>query len=167
MDNEKVYLAFGSNVGNKEENIKTALKYLDANGVKLEIMSPLYETKPLEYEEQDDFLNCVGAFQTNLSPFKLLRLIKQIEKRMGRENTVEKGPRIIDIDIIFYKRVYTYTFNLQIPHPSYKERAFVLVPLNNLIPEYVPVNEIVCIEQLLSSCVDKKSNPVKIETKIG
>ncbi len=166
MNNEKVILAFGSNIGEKEENIRTALKYLGANGVKLERMSSFYKTQPVDYTDQPEFINSVGIFTTTLPPFKLLRLLKQIEKRMGREETVKKGPRIIDIDIIFYSRVCTFTHNLQIPHPSYRERGFVLLPLLEIMPDYVPVNTKKSIKELFEVCNDTQSKPQKLEIKI-
>ena len=163
MNNEKVVLAFGSNIGDREENIRTALKFLDANGVKLEKFSSFYESNPVDYKKQPEFLNCVGLFKTKLTPFKLLRLIKQIEKRMGRENNIEKGPRNIDIDIIFFGRVCTYTFNLQIPHPSYNKRLFVLMPLAEILPDLKPVNSKSAIKELIEVCEDKESKPHKLE----
>lgn len=166
MNNEKVILAFGSNIGKKEENIRTALKYLGANGLKLEKMSSFYKTQPVDYKDQPEFINSVGIFTTSLSPFKLLRLLKQIEKRMGRKETVNKGPRIIDIDIIFYSRVCTFTHNLQIPHSSYKERSFVLLPLMEIMPDYVPVNTKKSIKELFEMCNDTQSKPQKLEIKI-
>ena len=166
MNNEKVVLGFGSNIGDREENIKTALKYLDANEVKLEKLSSFYTSNPVDYKEQPEFINCVGLFKTKLSPFKLLRLIKQIEKRMGREKEIEKGPRNIDIDIIFHSRVCTSTYNLQIPHPSYRNRLFVLIPLMEIMPDYKPVNSKLSIKELVKICKDKESKPQKIEIHI-
>ncbi len=165
MDNEKVVLAFGSNEGKREENIKTALKFLETNGVKLEKLSSFYNTKPVDYTNQPDFINCVGVFSTAITPFKLLRMIKQIEKRMGRNTKIEKGPRNIDIDIIFYERVCTQTYNLQIPHGEYRNRMFVLFPLSELMPDYIPVNEKLTVKQLLKKCPDKQSEPKKIAMK--
>ncbi len=165
MNNEKVVLAFGSNIGDREENIKTALKFLDANGVKLEKFSSFYVSNPVDYKEQPEFLNCVGLFRTKLTPFKLLRLIKQIEKRMGRKNNIEKGPRNIDIDIIFFGRICTHTFHLEIPHPSYKKRLFVLLPLEEILPDLKPVNSKLSIRELIKNCADKESKPHKIEIR--
>ncbi len=163
MDNRNIILALGSNVGDKKENILKALKFLEANGVKKLKLSSFYETRPVIFENQPNFINAAGIFSSHLSPFKLLRLAKQIEKRMGRENKKDKGPRIIDIDIIFYGRICLYSHNLVIPHPAYKERLFVLQPIEEIAPELVPVNETSTITQLVKQCIDKVSNPVKTE----
>ncbi|BBB32067.1 2-amino-4-hydroxy-6-hydroxymethyldihydropteridine diphosphokinase [Thermotomaculum hydrothermale] len=163
MNNEKVVLAFGSNIGDREKNIKTALNFLGANKVKLEKLSSFYKTNPVDYTNQPEFINCVGIFTTTLNPFKLLRLIKQIEKRMGRETNIDKGPRNIDIDIIFYSRICTYTHNLQIPHPSYMDRLFVLQPLEEIMPDYIPVNTNLSIKELVKQSKDRQSNPKKIK----
>ncbi len=162
MEKEKVILAFGSNIGNREENIKTALKFLDANQVKLLKLSSFYKSNPVEYTEQPEFLNCAGIFKTPHSPFKLLRLIKQIEKKMGRKKQIEKGPRNIDIDIIFYSRVCINTYNLQLPHSSYKDRLFVLLPILEILPDYHPVNSKLTLKELINNCKDNQSQPEKI-----
>ncbi len=162
MNNEKIILSLGTNIGSKTDNLKKALQYLNANGVTIKKISPIYKTKPLEYDKQEDFLNMAATCETSLSPFELLKRIKLIEKEIGRKKTILKGPRKIDIDIIFYGSVIMHTATLVIPHISYKKRLFVLKPMSDIEPEFIPPMETVSILQLANTCEDKISNPVKI-----
>jgi len=126
----------GSNLGEREENIAEALRRLSV-GVNIERTSSLYETEPVGYKEQPWFLNAVCLGETKLKPQELLSFIKGIERRMGREEKVRWGPRIIDIDILFYDDLVLETPELTIPHPRLHQRRFVLVPLVELNPDFV------------------------------
>lgn len=132
----KVYLGLGSNLGDRAANIKKALQLLESQ-VAITTVSPLYETEPVGIKEQPWFLNAVCAGQTALDPQALLTFVKGIEKKMGRTPTVRFGPRLIDIDILFYDDLVLESPTLQIPHPRLTHRAFVLVPLAQVAPHLV------------------------------
>ena len=131
-----VFLSLGSNIGDKQEHIRKALTLL-ANVCKVRRTSHLYLTEPVGYTEQDWFLNCVVEVETDIDPKKLLSSIKSIERKLGRKKTVKNGPRIIDIDILFYGDCVLNTKNLVIPHPLLQERLFVLQPMMDLNPGFV------------------------------
>ena len=131
-----VFLGLGSNIGDKEEHIRKALTLL-ANICKVRRTSHLYLTEPVGYTEQDWFLNCVVVVETDVEAKKLLSSIKSIERKLGRTKTVKKGPRIIDIDILFYGDCVVNSKNLVIPHPLLQERLFVLQPMMDLNPGFV------------------------------
>jgi 2-amino-4-hydroxy-6-hydroxymethyldihydropteridine diphosphokinase len=129
----KIYLGLGSNVGNRARNIYSALRCLQ-DEIQLDRISSLYETQPVGYSHQAWFLNLVCAGETHLSPEDLLVLAKRIEREMGREEGIRFGPRIVDIDILFYDGLIMATPQLEIPHPRLAERGFVLIPLNEIAP---------------------------------
>jgi len=103
--------------------------------VKVVEESPVYETAPWGYTDQPKFLNQVVKAETNLSPEALLSYLKEIESQLGRKQTVRYGPRVIDLDILFYDDVVLSQTGLKIPHPHLHERAFVLVPLADIAPD--------------------------------
>lgn len=135
-----VYLALGSNLGKREENLRLARESLSPK-VRVLNVSPVYETPPWGYLDQPDFLNQVLEGETRLAPKELLIYLKQIEARMGREKTVRNGPRVIDLDLLFYDDLILEDPNgdypLSLPHPRMAGRAFVLVPLSKLAPDLV------------------------------
>ncbi len=144
-----IYLSLGSNIGDREAYLETAKDMLFP-GVVVEEESSIYETEPWGYTDQPDFLNQVLRGWTSLQPQELLSYLKGVEKRMGREESFNYGPRIIDIDILFYGQETYRDENLEIPHPRLLERAFVLVPLAEIAPELRhPVHELK-INDLLS-----------------
>ncbi len=128
-----VYLGLGSNLGDKRKNIKEAIKLLRRE-VKVIKVSLLYKTKPVGYADQPDFINAVAEIKTNLTPLRLLRLAKDIEKKMGREKNFRNGPRLIDIDILLFEGKTIKTSQLVIPHPQMCRRSFVLDPLREIAP---------------------------------
>jgi 2-amino-4-hydroxy-6-hydroxymethyldihydropteridine diphosphokinase len=130
-----VYLGLGSNVGDREGNIRTALEKLNAAGVKVTRLSPLYETEPQGLAEQSWFLNAVAEVQTELFPLQLLARIQAIERELKRRRTVANGPRTLDIDILLYGDAVIDCKELAVPHPRYRERRFVLAPLADLAPK--------------------------------
>jgi len=147
---KNIYLSLGSNIGDRYSNLREAVSRLKKSGA-LEIcaVSPVYETEPLYNSDQKKFLNSVIESMTIGSPEDLLAVCMQIEREMKREALSEKnGPRIIDIDIVFFDDTVMQTENLTIPHESYSERKFVLVPLCDLAPGFTcpvsgdPVSEI-------------------------
>lgn len=129
-----IYLSLGSNVGDREAYLETAKDMLPP-GVLIEEESSIYETEPWGYTDQPDFLNQVLRGWTSLQPQELLSYLKEVERRMGRKESFKYGPRIIDIDILFYGQETYQDENLEIPHPRLLERAFVLVPLAEIAPE--------------------------------
>ena len=136
MRQEAVYLGLGSNIGDKVANCLLALEEISASDHNhLHAVSSLYKTEPIGYQEQDWFINCVAEVSTTLPPRSLHALLQGIEKRMGREKTVPMGPRIIDLDILFYGNEVVKEPDLIIPHPRLHERGFVLIPLAELAPD--------------------------------
>jgi 2-amino-4-hydroxy-6-hydroxymethyldihydropteridine diphosphokinase len=124
-----IYLSLGSNIGERAENIARAIAALAAFCVRVVKQSALYETEPVEFLEQDWFLNCVVEVETELAPGELMRALLEIERGMGRERVLPKGPRIIDMDILLYGSRVVRGADLEIPHPRMAARRFVLVPL--------------------------------------
>jgi 2-amino-4-hydroxy-6-hydroxymethyldihydropteridine diphosphokinase len=131
-----IFLGLGSNIDDKEEHIRKALLSL-SKICNIHRISHLYLTEPVENTKQDWFLNCVVEVETDLDPNKLLSCIKSIERNMGRTKTEKKGPRIIDIDILFYGDYVIKTKDLEIPHPLIQERLFVLQPMMDINPDFV------------------------------
>jgi 2-amino-4-hydroxy-6-hydroxymethyldihydropteridine diphosphokinase len=128
------YLSLGSNVGDRQVNIRTAMGQLLDLGYVQEISS-LYETEPVEFTKQPWFLNCAVAVRTELIAREFLAGILAIERSMGRRRIQPKGPRIIDIDILLYGAATINTPQLTVPHPAMAERRFVLEPLAEIAPD--------------------------------
>jgi len=134
----KVFIGLGSNIGNKKKNIYDALNFLRNNeNIKLTRISKFYISEPYGYAFQEKFLNCVAEIYTKYKPALLLQEFKRIEKKIGRKPTFKWGPRVIDIDILFYNDLILNTENLKIPHPDIQNRAFVLIPLADLEPDFI------------------------------
>jgi 2-amino-4-hydroxy-6-hydroxymethyldihydropteridine diphosphokinase len=129
-------IALGTNLGDRAGNLRRAIGMIGGKMNLVEVSS-VYETKPMYYEEQDWFLNCVVAVETDLKPGGLLRELQAMETELGRKRTVRYGPRVIDLDILFYGNEVVSEPGLEIPHPKIAERHFVLVPLNEIRPELV------------------------------
>jgi 2-amino-4-hydroxy-6-hydroxymethyldihydropteridine diphosphokinase len=130
----RAYLSLGSNVGNRAANLEAAITRLGDVGNVLSVSS-FYETEPVEFTAQPWFLNAVVEIETRKSPERLLTRILAIEKEMGRERKQDKGPRIIDIDILVLGDCLVDTAELTIPHPAMHARRFVLEPLVEIAPE--------------------------------
>jgi 2-amino-4-hydroxy-6-hydroxymethyldihydropteridine diphosphokinase len=131
-----VYIALGSNLGDRRANLRTAIDRLGAviNAVRV---SPLYDTEPVGYVDQPRFLNAVVSGTTDLAPLALLHAMQAIERDMGRERPFLNAPRTIDLDLLFYDDLVLDTPELTLPHPRLHERAFVLAPLADIAPEMV------------------------------
>jgi 2-amino-4-hydroxy-6-hydroxymethyldihydropteridine diphosphokinase len=129
-----IYLSLGSNVGDREHHLRTAIERLSSADLRVLRTSPVYETEPVDYTSQRWFLNLVVEAETSLFPKLLLSRIARIEHDLGRIRTVAKGPRNIDIDILLYGRAVVRSATLEIPHPRMAERRFVLAPLADLAP---------------------------------
>lgn len=133
-----VYLSLGTNIGDRKKNIEEAIKNIkNIENTFIIKESKILETEPFGYKEQDDFLNSCLKIKTLLSPQELLSKLLNIEKIMGRKRIIKWGPRIIDIDILFYDNDIISEDNLAIPHPYITERMFVLEPLSEIAPNYV------------------------------
>ena len=132
---KRVYLSLGSNIGDREGNLRKAVERLAAQDVRVLRASRIYETEPVDYKDQAWFLNQVVEAETALFPLQLLTRTARVEREMGRVRTVRKGPRTIDIDILFYAAAVVETSRLEIPHPRIAERRFVLAPLAELAPD--------------------------------
>ncbi len=136
MEKHIVYLALGSNLGDREENLKQAIASLPPQ-LDVKARSHVYETPPWGYEDQPRFLNQVLKTQTYLQPEPLLKHIKRLEVALGRKATFQNGPRLIDIDILMYDDVVLNTPILTLPHPRMHERGFVLLPMMDIAPDLV------------------------------
>ena len=126
-----VYLSLGSNVGDRQANLETAIARLDKLG-EVKAVSSFYETEPVEFAAQPWFFNCAVALETEMMPRSLLGRVLGIERAMGRSRLQPKGPRTIDIDILLVSNSVVDTRDLIIPHPALHERRFVLEPLSEI-----------------------------------
>jgi 2-amino-4-hydroxy-6-hydroxymethyldihydropteridine diphosphokinase len=133
---ETVYLSLGSNLGDRAKNLKDAIAALLDAGVQVVRVSSVYETEPVDYLDQPWFLNCVVEAETELGALELLRTLRGIEAQMGSKKLIAKGPRLIDIDILFYGSDVIDTPALQVPHPRLYLRHFVLEPLAEIAPQF-------------------------------
>ena len=131
------YLSLGSNVGDREANLREAMRRIGELGT-VSKTSSFYETEPMEFAGQPWFLNCAVELDTERSAQKLMRGLLDIERQMGRERDHPKGPRKIDIDILLYGDAIIDEPGLKIPHPAMHQRRFVLAPLADLAPDVVP-----------------------------
>src|SRR5215216_6028698 len=136
MKEHIVYLALGSNLGNRLSNLKEAIAALPPQ-MEVKAKSAVYETPPWGYEDQPKFLNQVLKATTYLPAEPLLKHIKRLEVALGRQASFRNGPRLIDIDILFYDDLVLNTPPLTIPHPHLHERGFVLLPLMDIAPDFV------------------------------
>ena len=129
-----IYLSLGSNIGDRARNIARAIDALAAHGVRVTRQSSLYETEPVDIRSQSWFLNCVVEAETDLMPRQLMHALLEIERSLGRRRRVPRGPRLVDIDILFFGANIVRTAELEIPHPRMAERRFVLVPFAEIAP---------------------------------
>ena len=132
----KAVLGIGTNLGNREENLASALSQLEQlPGTRLERLSNLYETEPFDVvSPQGPYLNCCVLLETTLPPEELLERCLAVEATLGRVRTEYHGARTMDIDLLLYEGFSSETQKLTVPHPGIRERAFVLVPLSDLFP---------------------------------
>lgn len=132
-----VYIGLGSNRGERRKNIEKSLEFLDkTERIDVISVSPFYDTEPYGYKEQPRFLNGVAKMLTSLKPASLFKKMKKIEKEMGRRKGRRWGPRIIDLDILFYNNIVFNDEELIIPHPELHNRWFVLKPMVDIDPNF-------------------------------
>ncbi|MDP4144642.1 MAG: 2-amino-4-hydroxy-6-hydroxymethyldihydropteridine diphosphokinase [Bacillota bacterium] len=129
------YIGVGSNIGDKRNNIQNAIKEINGSGkTKVNKVSNLYETSPVGYLDQDDFLNCALEIKTLLKPSDLIDLLLSVESNLKRERVIKWGPRTIDLDVLLYDDIVTHDEKVIIPHPRMHERLFVIKPLKDIAP---------------------------------
>jgi len=151
-----VYLSLGSNIGEREDNLRRALALLRASGVEVRRLSSMWETEPQELARQRWFINLIAEIETALFPRQLLHLTGRIEKEMGRRRLTPKGPRIIDIDIVLFGNFVIHVAELEIPHPRMAERRFVLAPLAELAPDLKHPVTRATVSEMLASLKNQK-----------
>jgi 2-amino-4-hydroxy-6-hydroxymethyldihydropteridine diphosphokinase len=130
-----VYLGLGSNMGDREAMLQAALRALESPRLQIRRISPIYETEPMDVPGQHWFLNLVAEAGTDFFPLQLLHHTGKVETQLGRRRVAPKGPRTIDIDILLYGNSVVTTRSLELPHPRFRGRRFVLAPLADLAPD--------------------------------
>ncbi len=149
-----VYIALGTNVGDRDHNLREAIRFLAESGIQIQKISSIYETEPVDYLNQPWFLNAVLEAQTDLPPLDLLHKLRAIESAMGSKKPFAKGPRLIDLDILLYNNESIATPDLQVPHPRMLQRRFVLAPLAEIAPNLRHPDWPATATQLLASLKD-------------
>lgn len=156
----KVYIGLGSNSGNRKEYMELALQELKKLG-NITAVSSLYESPPWGYSDQENFFNAVVEIETDEEPLKLLSLLKGIEAKMGRKKTFRWGPRVIDLDILFYNSKVMDSPKLKIPHPEVENRAFVLLPLMELNSSFLHPENNTSIQEIWNKMSSQDKEKVK------
>lgn len=129
-----VHLSLGSNLGGRETHLREAIRRLESAGA-VRSVSAIYETEPVEFTDQPQFLNCAVTLETSSTPAQLMQQLLEIERAMGRQRLQKKGPRTIDLDILLCGDTVVNTPSLTIPHPAMQHRRFVLEPLAEIAPD--------------------------------
>lgn len=152
---ESVYLALGSNEGDRVLQLKTAINSIAAHCGPLLQLSPVYETAPWGVADQPDYLNMVIVVETSILPHQLLSALQEIEAGMHRVREERWGQRTIDIDILLYGNEVINTTDLVVPHPRIQDRLFVLVPMAAIAPDLIHPTLLKTVAELLSECKDE------------
>ncbi|RCW63023.1 2-amino-4-hydroxy-6-hydroxymethyldihydropteridine diphosphokinase [Saliterribacillus persicus] len=165
----RAYLALGSNIESRQEYLVRAIHALEAvEYVTIKQLSSVFETEPVGKVDQGKFLNMVIEVATTLTPEQLLKLCQQVEKSLGRKREVKWGPRTIDLDILFYEKEKIDTATLTLPHPGISDRAFVLIPLVEIIEDHDITLEDQTLSQLLERLPEEdKEGVIKWGTIYG
>lgn len=132
-----VYIAFGSNIGDRYEAVEKALEMIEQRGMKIVKKSKIYQTEPYGYTDQPEFINGAVCVETLLNAREVLVNLLDVEGEIGRVREFKWGPRIIDLDIIFYNNDIISEEDLKVPHPDMQNRDFVLGPLMDICPELI------------------------------
>lgn len=149
------YLSLGSNLGDRRGFLSRALSRLELEGHRILKCSSVYETEPVDFTDQPPFLNLTCGVRSPVGPEELLRSCQKIEAEIGRSRTVPKGPREIDIDLLFFGDRLIATRDLTLPHPSLQNRRFVLEPLSEIAPSFRDPRSGKTIRTLLEHCPDR------------
>jgi len=163
---ERTILSLGSNLGDSQSILQKAIASLIKHGERI-VISDMYTTAPWGNADQPDFLNCAISMWVSCTPLQLLKRVQQIEQQFGRERKEHWGARTLDIDIILFGSIISKASTLTLPHPHFKDRNFVLIPMRDLNRK-APFREFALtkgVEQLIVECKDK-SNVIKIEKVI-
>ncbi|MFP7201598.1 2-amino-4-hydroxy-6-hydroxymethyldihydropteridine diphosphokinase [Lysinibacillus halotolerans] len=156
-----VYLSIGTNIGDREQNLKQAIKMLQGKkNITVKAISSIYETAPIGYIDQPSFLNIAVLIQTSLSAYETLEVCQSIENELGRVREIRWGPRIIDLDILLFNNENIEVENLIVPHPRMYERAFVLVPLREIL-QYPLTDKLQLVETSVESMDLQKEGILK------
>lgn len=152
------YLSLGSNMGDRERFLQAAVRALHhVDGIKVKRVSSIYETDPVGYVDQAQFLNIVLEITTDLEPLSLLDHCLQVEAELGRVREFRWGPRVIDVDVLLYNDEVIESERLQVPHPRMEERSFVLIPLLEINADIVDPSSYQPFAAKLESLTDKNS----------
>ncbi|SIS61967.1 2-amino-4-hydroxy-6-hydroxymethyldihydropteridine diphosphokinase [Salimicrobium flavidum] len=156
------YIALGSNISPREKFLQESIQQLEENPY-IDVLrkSSIYETDPIGYVEQDDFLNMVIMMRTSLQPLELLDVCQEVEKNFGRERLMKWGPRTIDLDILALNQVDMKTERLILPHPHLHERAFALIPLADVNNDLILYPDGKTIKELVEELSDEESAAVR------
>ncbi|GIN58017.1 2-amino-4-hydroxy-6-hydroxymethyldihydropteridine diphosphokinase [Lederbergia ruris] len=151
------FISLGSNIGDRLGYLKQAIQSIkNCAEIRIEKLSSIYETEPIGYTDQDQFLNMVIKISTSLSPHQLLKHCLEIEREIGRIREFKWGPRVIDLDILLYNKENVVMKDLQIPHPRMNERAFVLIPLMEIDSSLVLPSSNAPLVEILDEIPDKE-----------
>ena len=157
-----IYLSLGSNLENRRANLERALSRLETKGVVPLACSPIFETEAVDKVDQPHFLNLVFSAYTGMRPQALLKTCQEIEADMGRIRSESKGPRKIDIDILFHGESIVDEPGLKIPHPALCQRNFVLIPMEEIAPDFRDPLTGQTIRELRLACADR-ANVVRLD----
>ena len=162
-----ILIGLGSNLGERECQLEQALQRLEQAGdLRIVSVSNLYETKPVGDTDQPEFLNMAARLETLLTPLDLLKRCLAVENEMGRLRTRRWGPRIIDIDLLEYDARRVRLAELILPHPEIVNRGFVLIPLNDIVPELMLENE-KTVAEMAGAFLTGKQNDVRLWKKVS
>ena len=159
--NNDVFLSLGSNIGNRFQNIENAIKMIKKHNIIIINNSSIYETEPVGFKEQNDFLNIALRVLTDKKPFELLMILQYIEKTIGRKKTFKWGPRILDIDILLYNDIIIKKEKLYIPHREIVNRFFILTMLREIEDIKLPGIDLMISEVLKKNQYMEKIKRVK------
>lgn len=162
--NSICYLSLGSNLGNRYQNLQSAIRLLKKSGIVVKKKSSVYETEPVGHKNQPWFLNQVVCATTRLAPVELLKVLKNLEKTAGRRKTFRWGPRVIDMDLLLYIGCKMRSRTLTLPHPRLSKRAFVLIPLAEIAPQLPVSSGKTALEILKSIDKNHKEKVFKLTT---
>lgn len=157
MKQHTAYLLLGSNIGDRQQHLATALRKIGDKVGLIQKVSSTYQTQPWGVTNQDDYLNMAVQISTSLTPEVLFERIKVIETAAGRISMVQNAPRTLDIDILFYEQLVMSSEHLTIPHPRLHLRRFVLIPMVDIAPHFIHPVFKKSMQALLDECADDKT----------